>query len=103
MYCIPKCKAASLHNVITQAIRKAGSHPLFITGDFHAAQQLRGYTYSNTSGYALHAIITNHDLTLLANPASHTRMGYTVTTATSPDLTSIGPVPHADWAHLGEY
>ncbi|KAH9373952.1 hypothetical protein HPB48_001128 [Haemaphysalis longicornis] len=98
MYSRPKCKAASVHDVITQAIHKAG-----ITGDFNAAHQLSGYKYSNTRGNALHAIIKNHDLALLTNPTSHTCMGNSVTKDTSQDLTITGHIPHVDWAHLGEY
>ncbi|KAM7314956.1 uncharacterized protein ISCGN_004740 [Ixodes scapularis] len=87
----------------TQAIHKAGGQPLLIMGDFNAAHQLWGYAYSNKRGNALHALIANNDLTLLTNPASHTRMGNSVTNDTSPDLTITSHIPHADWEHLGEY
>ncbi|KAM7285300.1 hypothetical protein ISCGN_032252 [Ixodes scapularis] len=103
MYCRPKCKDPCVQNVLLQAIHKAGSQPLLIMGDFNAAHQLWGYAYSNKHGNALHALIANNDLTLLTNPASHTRMGNRVTNDTSPDLTITSHIPHADWEHLGEY
>ncbi|KAH7970388.1 hypothetical protein HPB49_005536 [Dermacentor silvarum] len=79
------------------------NNQLVVTGDFNAAHMSWGYAYSNPRGNKLYALIDEHDLSLVTDPKTVTRIGTSVTRDTAPDPTFTRKIPRTTWNHLDEY
>ncbi|KAL1482600.1 hypothetical protein MTO96_014118 [Rhipicephalus appendiculatus] len=72
-----------------EAMAKASSKPLLICGDFNAPHTHWGYGSDSPKGRRLAELVDDLGLTLLNEPASHTRIGQGVCRDTTPDLSMI--------------
>ncbi|KAL1476134.1 hypothetical protein MTO96_036737 [Rhipicephalus appendiculatus] len=68
---------------------KASSKPLLICGGFNAPHTHWGYGSDSPKGRRLAELVDDLGLTLLNEPASHTRIGQGVCRDTTPDLSII--------------
>ncbi|XP_037555247.1 uncharacterized protein LOC119431874 [Dermacentor silvarum] len=86
---------------IQDAVSKAGSRPLLVLGDFNAPHTTWGYRFCSKRGRELAHLIEQHNLTLLNEPDTPTRMGMSTTRDTTPDLLLLMGTLHALWQNVG--
>ncbi|XP_037577104.1 uncharacterized protein LOC119459377 [Dermacentor silvarum] len=83
------------------AVSKAGSRPLLVLGDFNAPHTTWGYRFCSKRGRELAHLIEQHNLTLLNEPDTPTRMGTSTTRDTTPDLSLLMGTLDALWQNVG--
>ncbi|KAH7953635.1 hypothetical protein HPB49_010781 [Dermacentor silvarum] len=86
---------------IQDAVSKAGSRPLLVLGDFNAPHTTWGYRFCSKRGRELAHLIEQHNLTLLNEPDTPTRMGTSTTRDTTPDLSLLMGTLDASWQNMG--
>ncbi|XP_037579698.1 uncharacterized protein LOC119462422 [Dermacentor silvarum] len=86
---------------IQDAVSKAGSRPLLVLGDFNAPHTTWGYRFCSKRGRELAHLIEQHNLTLLNEPDTPTRMGTSTTRDTTPDLSLLMGTLDASWQNVG--
>ncbi|KAL1486959.1 hypothetical protein MTO96_046738, partial [Rhipicephalus appendiculatus] len=85
-----------------EAMAKASSKPLLICGDFNAPHTHWGYGSDSPKGRRLAELVDDLGLTLLNEPASHTRIGQGVCRDTTPDLSMCVNADEVSWANTFE-
>ncbi|KAG0427724.1 hypothetical protein HPB47_025249, partial [Ixodes persulcatus] len=85
VYCRPQDRYARFDTLFEAARRKDCA--TFIAGDFNAPHPTWGYPRDTPKGRKLHTLIQQHNLTLLTDSSTPTRLGTSVTRDTCPDLT----------------
>ncbi|KAH7941132.1 hypothetical protein HPB49_010302 [Dermacentor silvarum] len=80
----------------------AGDNRLIIGGDFCAPHKQSGYGHSSKKGNDLADLIEKAGLTLLNQPASHTRVGAGLHRDTTPDLTLCRSACRITWENTFE-
>ncbi|XP_037575003.1 uncharacterized protein LOC119457475 [Dermacentor silvarum] len=81
---------------------KAASNPLLICGDFNAPHTQWGYGADSPKGKRLAGLMDELGLTVLNEPASHTRIGQGVCRDTSPDLSVWSGADVVTWSNFLE-
>ncbi|XP_070377085.1 uncharacterized protein [Dermacentor albipictus] len=81
---------------------KAASSPLLICGDFNAPHTQWGYGADSPKGKSLAGLMDELGLTVLNEPASHTRIGQGVCRDTSPDLSVWSGAGVVTWSNSFE-
>lgn len=84
-------------------VKLAGISPLLVVGDFNAPSPAWGYIRDTRKGLMLWQDTHNLGYTIIIDPAYPTRMGNSVARDTTPDLTFIKNVTHAEWSNLQEH
>ncbi|KAM7281273.1 hypothetical protein ISCGN_006480, partial [Ixodes scapularis] len=74
----------------------------YIAGDFNAPHPTWGYPRDTPKGRKLHTLIQQHNLTLLSDPSTPTRLGTSVARDTCPDLTLYRGTKPGTWHNLEE-
>ncbi|KAH7953651.1 hypothetical protein HPB49_010880 [Dermacentor silvarum] len=85
-----------------EAMSKAASNPLLICGDFNAPHTQWGYGADSPKGKRLAGLMDELGLTVLNEPASHTRIGQGVCRDTSPDLSVWSGADMVTWSNSFE-
>ncbi|XP_075553569.1 uncharacterized protein LOC142586202 [Dermacentor variabilis] len=85
-----------------EAMAKAASSPLLICGDFNAPHTQWGYGANSPKGKRLAGLMDELGLTVLNEPASHTRIGQGVCRDTSPDLSVWSGADVVTWSNSFE-
>ncbi|XP_037558252.1 uncharacterized protein LOC119435475 [Dermacentor silvarum] len=101
MYCRPTKKGIDMAGTIQDAVSKAGSRPLLVLGDFNAPHTTWGYRFCSKRGRELAHLIEQHNLTLLNEPDTPTRMGTSTTRDTTPDLSLLMGTLDVSWQNVG--
>ncbi|KAG0428426.1 hypothetical protein HPB47_024586 [Ixodes persulcatus] len=100
VYCRPQDRYARFDTLFEAARRKdCGT---FIAGDFNAPHPTWGYPRDTPKGRKLHTLIQQHNLTLLTDPSTPTRLGTSVARDTCPDLTLYRGTNPCTWHNLEE-
>ncbi|KAH6947458.1 hypothetical protein HPB50_019051 [Hyalomma asiaticum] len=85
-----------------EAMAKAASAPLLICGDFNAPHTQWGYGADSPKGKKLARLVDDFGLTVLNEPASHTRIGQGACRDTSPDLSIWSGAGAVAWSNSFE-
>ncbi|KAH7949261.1 hypothetical protein HPB49_006766 [Dermacentor silvarum] len=85
-----------------EAMSKAASNPLLICGDLNAPHTQWGYGADSPKGKRLAGLMDELGLTVLNEPASHTRIGQGVCRDTSPDLSVWSGTDVVTWSNSFE-
>lgn len=85
-----------------EAMAKAASAPLLICGDFNAPHTQWGYGADSPKGKKLARLVDDFGLTVLNEPASHTRIGQGACRDTSPDLSMWSGAGAVAWSNSFE-
>ncbi|KAG0413267.1 hypothetical protein HPB47_009602, partial [Ixodes persulcatus] len=100
VYCRPQDRYARFDTLFEAARRKDCA--TFIAGDFNAPHPTWGYPRDTPKGRKLHTLIQQHNLTLLTDPSTPTRLGTSVARDTCPDLTLYRGTKPCTWHNLEE-
>ncbi|XP_075550280.1 uncharacterized protein LOC142583674 [Dermacentor variabilis] len=102
VYCSPRDNRQTFYSLTTKASSKARETPLVMAGDFNAPHEAWGYVRSIPKGCRLLQAATDSSLELITDPHYPTRMGNSVSRATTPDLAFVKNAPGAEWHNLKE-
>lgn len=97
VYSTPRSNHPPIIEAVNKTLRLCGHKPLLIVGDFNARNMSWGYKINNKKGTAIWNYIQDEGLTLLNDPLQPTRIGKSVQTNTSPDLTLSKNVGEGKW------
>ncbi|XP_037518278.1 uncharacterized protein LOC119395057 [Rhipicephalus sanguineus] len=95
-------KGLGLPPLLIQTQRLAASAQLIVVGDFNAPHPEWGYIRASPKGNRLWQVARDLRWTLLNNPQDHTRIGNSISTDTSPDLTFLKDISNAKWVNTGQ-
>ncbi|KAG0413255.1 hypothetical protein HPB47_009590 [Ixodes persulcatus] len=104
-YSSPREKVAGGHRLAKDwdiAISKAGPSPLVVVGDFNAPHPDWGYKYISPKGNFLRNKIQSLNLNLLNDFTHPTRVGNSICSDTSPDLSMCLNAHNPSWLNLWE-
>ncbi|KAG0412434.1 hypothetical protein HPB47_010445 [Ixodes persulcatus] len=100
VYCRPQDRYARFDTLFEVARRKDCA--TFIAGGFNAPHLTWGYPRDTPKGRKLHTLIQQHNLTILTDPSTPTRLGTSVARDTCPDLTLYRGTKPCTWHNLEE-
>lgn len=102
VYSSPKDKGLGLPDLLIKTQRLAARAQLIVVGDFNAPHPEWGYIRATPKGNRLWRVAQDLQWTTLNNPLDHTRIGNSVSTDSSPDLTFVKGIRDAKWVNTGQ-
>lgn len=100
-YCRPSKKEIDFEGTLRDCAKEAKTRPILLLGDFNAPHTQWGYQFQSKRGKQLLHVIEQHNLTILNEPNTPTRMGTSTVRDSSPDLSLLKGDLDATWLNKG--
>lgn len=100
-YCRPSRKDPDFDGTLLDCIKEANTRPILMLGDFNAPHTQWGYKFQSKTGRQLANVIEQHNLVIMNEPDTPTRMGTSTSRDTTPDLSLLRGDLDLTWQNKG--